>query len=86
MAMLCYVMLCYGIDILRKFVRMTLLYNFTVIDIEIKYHYVSINIFCEKMESSKRDGLERTLTKLRHRLSRGEYYEAHQLYRTLSFR
>jgi len=38
------------------------------------------------MESNKRDGLERTLAKLRQRLNRGEYYEAHQLYRTLSFR
>jgi hypothetical protein len=34
----------------------------------------------------KESGMQRTLTKLRQRLSNGEYYEAHQLYRTLYFR
>ena len=33
-----------------------------------------------------RDGVSRTLAKLEKRIADGEFYEAHQLYRTLCFR
>ena len=38
------------------------------------------------MASRKSVGVERVLAKLRASVDKGEYYEAHQMYRTLYFR
>ena len=58
------------------------------------FHYLTksklrqqkIELICSKKMAGNRSGADRVLIKLKKSVEEGQYYEAHQMYRTLYFR